>query len=155
MPGGKTLEDYTVVEKPSVVVVVATDTKNDLFVLREYKHGVRKTLLTLPAGHKRDDEPAVEAAKREIEEEVGGTGGVFKEIGALYDYPSKDSHAVFVVRAKNVVISKPSRREENELISVHSFPIAEVKQQIRNGEWHVSSSLGALAISGILLDDDK
>lgn len=155
LPSGKIVENYTVVEKPSVVMVVATDVNEGLLVLREYKHGVRKVLLTLPAGHTRENESVIEAAKREVEEEIGGTGGVFKEIGVLYDYPSKDSHAVFVVRAKDVVISKVPQRETTELISTYTFSIPEVKRQIQRGEWHASSALAALTMSGILFNKEQ
>jgi len=152
LPNGNILEDYTVVEKPSIVVIVATDEKNNIFVLREYKHGAQKVLWTLPAGHKPEHESAVEAAQRELKEEVGATGGVFEELGVLHDYPSKDIHKTFVVRAKNVVLTDAPNHEETESIACEILSIGQLKEQVKKKEWHSSLALAALTFSGILFD---
>lgn len=150
LPNGKVLEDYTIVEKPSVVMVVVTDTENNILILREYKHGAGKILFTLPAGHKKESESVIDAAKREVKEEIGATGGLFEELGILYDYPSKDIHKITVVRARAVTLTTVPQHEETETIRFEAIPIAKLKEQIHNKEWHSSSALAALTLSGIL-----
>ena len=151
LPNGKILEDFTVVEKPSIVMVVATDENNNVLVLNEYKHGAGAILKTLPAGHKKATETSVDAAKREIAEETGYTGGVFEDIGVLYDYPSKDIHKVYVVRAKDIALTTLPQHEETESITFEVVPVESLKQQVRDGSWQASSAIAALAISGVLL----
>lgn len=150
LPNGKILDDYTVVEKPSIVLVVATDTNNNIIILREYKHGAGEVLYTLPAGHKEKNESPINTAKRELAEEAGYTGGTFEDIGTLYDYPSKDIHKVYVVRARNIALTTVTNHEETELITFEALPIEELKLQIANREWKVSSALAALVVSGVL-----
>lgn len=151
LPNGKILDDYTVVEKPSIVMMVATDTNNNIIILREYKHGAGEVLYTLPAGHKEDNELTINAARRELTEETGYTGGVFSDIGVLHDYPSKDIHKVFVVRAKELALTTNIHHEQTEAIRWMALPIEQLKAQISNGEWKSSSALAALVISGVLL----
>ena len=151
LANGKILDDYTVVEKPSIVMIVATNTNNDIIVLREYKHGAGEVLYTLPAGHKEDKESTISAAQRELTEETGYTGGSFADVGVLCDYPSKDIHKVFVVRAKELALITKVHHEETEVITWMALPIEQLKAQISNGEWKSSSALAALVISGVLL----
>jgi ADP-ribose pyrophosphatase len=150
LSNGKEIDDYTVVEKPSVVMVVATDVDNNLIVLHEYKYAADETLLTLPAGHKKNDEMPIDAAKRELLEETGYGEGVFEEVGILRDYPTKDLHKVFVVRAKDVSQTADTKHEATEVISYELITIEKLKQQIKNKEWKSSSALASLTLSGVL-----
>ncbi len=150
LPNGKILDDFTVVEKPSIVMIVATDQDNNVLILNEYKHGAGAILKTLPAGHKKATESPIEAAKREITEETGYTGGDFEDLGILFDYPSKDIHKVYVVRAKDIVLTTAPQHEDTETISFEVVSAKELKQQILDRHWQASSAIAALAISGIL-----
>lgn len=150
LPNGKIIDDYTVVEKSSIVMIVATDTNNNVIVLHEYKHGAGEVLYTLPAGHKEENETSIYTAKKELAEETGYTGGTFEDIGILYDYPSKDIHKVFVVRAKDLAPTTNVSHEETESIAFMALSIEKIKLQIANREWKTSSALAALTISGVL-----
>ena len=150
LTNGSIIDDYTVIEKPSVVIVVATDKNNHIIVLREYKYAAGETLLSLPAGHKKKDEQPIDAARRELLEETGFGGNDFEELGMLYDYPTKDLHKVYVIRAKNVVKKGDVEHEETEMISYQSLTVDELKNQIKNKEWKGSSALASITFSGIL-----
>ncbi|MCR4326124.1 MAG: NUDIX hydrolase [Candidatus Roizmanbacteria bacterium] len=116
LPSGKIIENYTVVEKPSIVMIVATDAHNNLLILKEYKYAANEVLLTLPAGHLKEKEDPVEAAKRELFEETGFRGDQF---------------------------------EETEFLHYTLISISELKRQIKNKEWKVSTVLAAIFLSGI------
>ena len=150
LPNGSVIDDYTVIEKPSIVIIVATDEKGDVIILHEYKYAVGKTLLTLPAGHKKKEEMPIDTAKRELLEETGFSGDNFEELGILYDYPTKDIHKVYVVRATNVVQKEHTEHEETEGIHYQLITKEELKKQIKNKEWKTSSALAAITLSGIL-----
>jgi 8-oxo-dGTP pyrophosphatase MutT (NUDIX family) len=150
LSNGKEIDDYTVVEKPSVVMVVATDVKSNVIILREYKYAADETMLVLPAGHKKSDEEPVDAAKRELLEETGFGGGTFEEVGILRDYPTKDLHKVYVVRAKNVSRQGETQHEETEIITYELITLDKLRKQIKNKEWKSSSALASVTLSGIL-----
>lgn len=151
LPNGSVIDDYTVIEKPSVVMIVATDEKDNIIILDEYKYAVGETLLTLPAGHLDKNELPVEAAKRELLEETGFSGGSFENLGILYDYPTKDIHKVYVIRAKNVIQTHKTQHEDTENINLRLISIEELKDQIKNREWKTSTALAAITISEILI----
>jgi ADP-ribose pyrophosphatase len=58
-------------EHPGAVVVLAVDDDERVMCLRQYRHTTRREFVELPAGLRdAGDEPAVETAKRELQEEV-------------------------------------------------------------------------------------
>lgn len=150
LPNGKNLTDYTVVEKPDIVIIVATTTSGDVIVLDEYKHGAQKVMPCLPAGHKPKDESAIAAAQRELTEETGYAGGTWEEIGILYDYPSKDIHHVYVVRAKEVTSHSTTMLEETESSTWRLVSKPDLSQEIKEKKWQTSSSLAAILLAELL-----
>ena len=152
LPNGHMIDDYTVVEKPDVVIVVAIDSKNKVAVLREYKHAAGNFLLTLPAGHIEDGESPVDAAKRELVEETGYIANRLKLVGVLREYPTKDLHKVYVVKATEIKAKGKQKLEETETFNRVRFASAgDIKKQIAAKKWQASSALSALMISGFLL----
>jgi len=150
LPNGKILPDYTVIEKPDIVMIVATDNKNNIIILKEYKYAVNEYLFTLPAGHKKKDETAIETAKRELLEETGYAGEKYEDLGILYDYPSKDCHKVYIVSALNINKEADITHEETENLSFQKISLDTLKKQFQNKEWRSSSAIAALTLAGIL-----
>lgn len=150
LPNGVVIDDYTVIQKPSIVMVVATTKQSKVITLQEYKYAAGESLRTLPAGHIKEDEKPEEAARRELMEETGFSGNDFEEIGTLYDYPTKDLHRVYVVRATNVEKTGQERHEATENLSYELTTTEDLKGQIAKGEWKASSAMAALTLSGLL-----
>jgi hypothetical protein len=60
-----------VVEHPGAVVIVALDDNDEVALVRQYRHAVKRYLLELPAGGLEPGEEPLVAAQRELREEVG------------------------------------------------------------------------------------
>ena len=72
---GVTIPDFFVIENPDWINVIAI-TDEGLFVIEEqYRHGLGIIEYELCAGMIEDDETPMEAAKRELKEETGYSGG--------------------------------------------------------------------------------
>lgn len=149
LPDGTVIPDYTVVKKPDIVMIVAKD-ENNILILQEYKYAVNETIYTLPAGHIKKEESAIETAQRELFEETGYIAEKYEEIGILYDYPSKDCHRVYIVLADNIHKKGKSTLDKTEQLNYILLPKKEILSQIQNKEWHSSSAIAALSISRVL-----
>ena len=151
LPNGQIIDDYSVVKKPDGVIVVATDSDNNLLVLEEYKYAVDQYLLGLPAGHIEPNLTTLDNAKKELLEETGYSSDEFEQIGILYDYASKDMQTTYVFRAKNVIKQTYTAHEDTETISSFQLvPIPIIKQQIAAGLWKSAEKIAAITLSAIL-----
>lgn len=101
LPNGEIIKDYSVVSFPDGVVVVATDTDNNLIAITEYKYAIDKTILNLPSGTAEDGLEIKEIAKKELLEETGYTSDDIEIISEIYEYPSKLTHRLHIVRITN------------------------------------------------------
>ena len=50
MPGGRIVEPYYVLEYPDWVHVVALTKNREVVLVRQYRHGIQKTVLEVPSG---------------------------------------------------------------------------------------------------------
>lgn len=155
LPNGKVIDDYTVVKKPDIVIVVATTQDDKVLAIQEYKYAADQVLNTLPAGHVEKEELILDAAKRELLEETGYTGDEFTLRQTLCEYPTKDLHKVHVVSVKNVRLVSDQALEYTEGIEkIRLLDTKELQDEIEAGKWTITAVLAAFAISGILKTRD-
>ena len=146
------IRDYYVTKKSDIVIVVAKTSGSQLVMLNEYKYGVHKYLTVFPAGHIEPNETPVNAAKRELAEETGFTGNTYRPIGTLFESPVQDTHKVEVVLVENAQQTLEVALEESENLQTVLFTINDIQRKVLQGDIQSCSTLGALALSGILAD---
>lgn len=71
LPTGQVHEDYFIREWEGFVTIFAMTNDGRILLNREYKHGVKDVIVTLPAGMIDEGEGPMEAVKRELIEETG------------------------------------------------------------------------------------
>jgi len=148
LPNGSTIDDYSVAKLPDGIIVIATDTDDNLIIFDEYKYAVDDTILTLPAGGMDGDETPIQAAARELIEETGYRSSDFELIGEFYVYPSKIQHTNYMVRAKNAKKITNIKHEDTETIGdVQLIPISKLKKLRLAGKFNTTPLITALALA--------
>ena len=145
LPAGNVLDDYTVVSLKTGAIIVATDTEGNLITFYEYKHGIRRVVLTLPGGGVEDGQSPLETASKELLEETGYYSDELELVKVLHEYPSKLDHSIYVVRAKNARKIQDVEHELTESIGeVHLLPL-----DTQNGSdlFEASAAIAALALT--------
>ncbi|MBO7305995.1 MAG: NUDIX hydrolase, partial [Bacteroidales bacterium] len=88
LPDGRVNNEFYVLEYPDWVNVIAITKEDKMVMIRQYRHGLRRTSFELVAGVIEDGENPMDAAKRELLEESGYAGGQWQEFMQLCANPS-------------------------------------------------------------------
>jgi len=134
LPDGKVVDDYLDIGLPDFVVVFPETTEGDVVMLRQYKHGIGRTSLTLPGGHIDPGEAPADAARRELLEETGYAAGGLAALGCFFVNGNYGCGLAHFFRATDC---RPERRPnpgDLEDMQIEVLDLDRVRQALFNGE---------------------
>ena len=133
--GGKVGTYYVLEYDADWVNCLAIDIDGNVAMLRHYRHGVRRHLSEFVGGGIEPEDTSPEAAaRRELEEEAGYTGGTLYSVGVGYPNPANHTNKVHTFLAVGGSIDQDQNLEVGETITVEKIPFQEVLEQMRNPE---------------------
>ena len=115
-----------IVEHPGSVAIVAVDGDQCVWLVRQLREAARKQLVELPAGARDEGEEPLDAAKRELREECGLTGGDWRELAAFWTTPGFCREYMHLYLAEGVKAgdADPDDDEEVEIVQWHVDEVA-------------------------------
>lgn len=134
LPNGKVNPEFYVLEYPSWVNVLAIDRNGDFVMIRQYRHGIGDTRFEIVAGVVEDGEPPIEAAKRELFEETGYSGGEWEELCVISGNPSVTNNLTYCFLAKGVEKTDEQHLDDTEDIEVHTLTRDQLLDLLLNDE---------------------
>lgn len=130
-PQGGKVDTYYVLELADWVNCIAIDKDNNVMMLRHYRHGIQKYLMEFIGGGIETTDPSPEfAAKRELEEETGYTGGTLHHVGSSYPNPANHTNQVHTFLAVGGGIDRDQNLEVGETITVEKVPFKTVIEEM-------------------------
>lgn len=129
-PEGGKVGTYYVLELKDWVNCIAIDENDNVMMLRHYRHGVQKYLMEFIGGGMEEGESPEVAAKRELEEETGYTGGSLYHVGTSYPNPANHTNQVHTFLAVGGKISQDQNLEIGETIHVEKIPFKTVIEEM-------------------------
>ena len=132
-----------IVEHPGAVVIVAVDREGRVALVRQLREAVRERLLELPAGTLEPGEERLAAARRELAEETGLSGGEWRQVTAFWTTPGFTSERMTLFFAEGVElgVASPEADEQLELVL---WPAAEIADRL--GEIEDAKTLAGLLL---------
>ena len=145
---------YSYLGAPRAVFVAAvTDTDEMLFV-RQYRHPVRDWTLEVPAGSLADGESSLEAARRELREEVGGETAEWQHLSTFFSSSAHLSLRSDAWLATGVSVGEPDPDEE-ERVTLVRVPLGEAVEQARRGGFAEGQTALTILLAGEHLDRER
>lgn len=124
--------EYGYLGVPRAVFVAAVTEEQELVLVRQYRHPVRDWTLEVPAGSVADGESPLEAAARELREEVGGTAARWTHLTTFFSSSAHLSLRSDAYLAEGVVLGDPEPDAE-EAVTCVRVPVAEALARARAG----------------------
>lgn len=147
LPNGQVVEDYHRIQLIDFVLIVASTESGQLLVERQYKHGIGRVSLLLPAGGIGEGEEPLVAAQRELLEETGYAAEDWQCVGTLVanaNYGCGTAHVFTAHKARPVAPPKSGDLEDLEILLLYP---KQVHQAIRSGEIAAMSVVTAFLLA--------
>jgi ADP-ribose pyrophosphatase len=148
LPNGEIVSDYSIVEFRDVAMVFPLTKDNEVIMVRQYRHGIRKILLELPAGtYNKDKESPEDAVKRELQEETGYRVEKVVLLGTAYEYPTKDRHSIHMYFADDLTYEPINFKEATEEVELVKIPLSKLDMYIQTGAIAVTGTITAIHLA--------
>lgn len=132
LPNGTRIDDYYVRETRGFAVIFALTARGEVVLVEQYKHGVARMLLELPAGAIDPGESAQETARRELLEETGYEGSL-EPVARFATEPGHANSIAHLFLARNARRVAEQRLDATEDIAVSLVPLATLRDLVRSG----------------------
>ena len=135
LPDGRIHPEYYVLEYPDWINVIALTRDGRMILERQYRHALGETSYEIVAGVMEQGESPEQAARRELLEETGYSGGEWTHLMDLSANPSTMTNLCHCFLAVGVEPTGHQHLDRTEYLEVHFFQPAEV--------WPISLEMSA------------
>jgi ADP-ribose pyrophosphatase len=147
LPDGGIKDPYYVVERPDAAIIFPLTAGSEVVLVRQYRPPLERMELGLPAGLVEEGEEPEAAARRELSEETGYTGGEWEPLGSLASSPSLKDNWAYLFLARSVEETTAPDPDEHELVEVVHVPLKELRDLVHSGKIVSSSGVAAIMLA--------
>lgn len=126
--------DFHVIEAPDWVNVVAVTPKDEIVLIKQYRHGIRRVTIEIPGGMIDPGETPLEAAKRELLEETGYEAGGWEEIGKVVPNPAIQDNRCYTYLATSADKVKEPEFDNTEDIETYTVAGGDIINMVKDGQ---------------------
>lgn len=151
LPKGKVIDDYFVSPLGNVVLILPLTKKKEVVLVKQYKHGIGKILIELPAGFQQPGKTLKESALAELEEETGikTNSSNLRFICKFSSNPTKTSSMVYCYLGRNLTFNSKQRLDPTENIEILKVSSRQCLRMVKSGEIWVSESAACIALASL------
>lgn len=144
LPNGKVIAPFYVNRSKDFVVIVAVTKDRELLVEHQYRHGVEKVLLEIPAGGVESEEEMEAAARRELMDETGYWAPSMEFLFKIAPNASNSSNYAWCYLARDIELLGCQNLDETEMLDLTTIPLYKVKNMLCVGMFEQAVHIAAL-----------
>jgi ADP-ribose pyrophosphatase len=130
--------------------ILPLDAEGNIYLVRQYRYGVDKLLLEIPAGKLEPGEDPQLTAVRELTEEVGFLPKEVTPLGYMELSPAYLGEITYLYLGRDLIPQKAAL-DEDEFLEVIKMPFSEALAMVLNGEITDGKTQNAILKTAALL----
>lgn len=129
VPNGNVVK-YDIIDHKGAAAVVAVRDDGKLLMVRQYRYALGRETLEIPAGGLNGrEEPTIDAARRELQEETGCSCEKLELLNSIYTTVAFCNEKIDIYLATGLK-NGSQHLDEDEFIDVEAYSVEELKQMI-------------------------
>jgi len=145
--------DFTVLDVPDWVNVIALTRDDRVVLIRQYRHGAERVHVEIPGGMVDPGEEHGAAARRELVEETGYTATSWRLVGTVEPNPAIHGNRLHTWLALDAEPTDACEPDPGEVISVFTAPLGDVTAMLRDGR--IDHALVVAAFAHLMLAEGE
>lgn len=125
--------DFIVLESAPWANVIALTEREEVILIRQYRHGTGEVTLEIPGGLVENGDEPPAAAKRELREETGYRADRWVDLGFVHPNPAIQDNRCHTFLALGATPAGAQSLDDKEDIAVVLERLAEIPRLIREG----------------------
>mgnify|MGYP000256068942 CR=1 FL=1 len=146
LPNGNIIDDYFVSNFGNISLILPILANGDMVFVKQYKHGLGRFMIELPAGMQQDQKTIEESAIAELEEETGISTTVenLTPLGKICQNPTKSFVITHGFLATDLLFNSEQKLDETEEIEIIVISPSVVLEMIISGEIWVADTVSMI-----------
>jgi len=149
--GNGNTAELDVIHHPGAAAMVPLTDDDQVILLRQYRHAIRRNIWEIPAGTLEPGEDHESCARREVEEETGYRAAHLVRLGQIIPVPGYSDETISLYLCTGLTLTGQNL-DRDEQITVQPVPLSAALAMISSGEIQDAKTITGLFMTRDHLD---